>query len=197
MTRQIPILMTLLTATLLTGAVSAGELRGTVSCPGLRNCADAVVYIDEIPGKTFDPPSEPARIDQRDMLFVPHVLPVLVGTKVEFLNSDPFMHNVFTPDKCADKFNLGSWPKGQSRSFVFKNPCAAVVLCNVHPEMEGFVFVSPTPYFAVTAKDGTFAIADVPAGKYTIRVWHPKLKEASSEIVVATEAVTFDVEIKR
>ena len=163
----------------------AGNIQGKVTSSGLRHNADAVVYVDEIPGKTFPPPAEAVVMDQVDMSFVPHVLPVIAGTKVEFLNSDPFMHNVFTPDKCADKFNLGSWPQGQKRDFTFEKTCVAVLLCNVHPEMEAFVVAIPTPYFAVTARDGSFTIADVPDGDYTVRVWHPKLPEWSQSLSVS------------
>ncbi|MBD3868738.1 MAG: hypothetical protein IFK94_11490 [Acidobacteria bacterium] len=163
----------------------AGNIQGKVISSGLRHNADAVVYVDEIPGKTFPPPAEAVVMDQVDMSFVPHVLPVIAGTKVEFLNSDSFMHNVFTPDKCAGKFNLGSWPQGQKRDFTFEKTCVAVLLCNVHPEMEAFVVALPTPYFAVTDRDGGFTIADVPDGDYTIRVWHPKLPEWSQSLSVS------------
>ena len=190
-----------LVATLLLGmgasVAHAGSITGTVNCKGLRSSADAVVYLDAIEGQSFEASEEPVVMDQLDMEFVPHVLAVLEGTTVDFRNSDTVLHNVFTPDKCADKFNLGSWPTGEVRSYKFEETCAAVVLCNVHPEMEGFVFSAPTPYFAVTEKDGSYEIADVPDGKYTIRVWHPKLKEASQEIEVGAEGATFDVELKR
>jgi len=162
----------------------ASELKGTVKATGARNNADAVVYVDAVPGKTFPPPAEHALMDQKNMLFVPHVLPILIGATVDFLNSDAVLHNVFSPDKCAEKFNLGSWPQGQKKGFTFKQACAATVLCNVHPEMEGFIVALPTPYFAVTDKAGAYVIKDVPDGAYTIKVWHPKLKEASRQVTV-------------
>ena len=153
----------------------AGNITGTIKAKGARNGGDAVIYVGKIEGKTFPAPKEHPRMDQKNLTFVPHVLPVLVGTTVDFLNSDDVLHNVFSPDKCADKFNLGSWPKGQSKSFTFKEPgCAATLLCNVHPEMEGYVFVTETPYFAVSAKDGSYAIKDVPAGKFLIFMQHER-----------------------
>ena len=92
-------------------------------------------------------------MDQKNLAFVPHVLPVVVGTTVDFLNSDQVLHNVFTPDKCAGKFNLGTWPKGETRSVKFdQTGCSPVMLCNVHPEMEGFVVVLQNPYAGVTDK---------------------------------------------
>lgn len=171
-------------------ALVAGDIHGKVVAKGLRPAADAVVYIDKVAGKTFVPPSAHAKINQIKMQFLPHVLPVLVGTTVDFLNSDAVLHNVFTPDACADRFNLGTWPQGQTKSFTFKKECFAALLCKVHSEMEGFVAVVPTPYFAVTAADGSYQIKDVPDGAYTVKVWHPTLKAAQKSVAVkgATEA---------
>ena len=163
----------------------AGDLHGKVVCKGVRDSADAVVSIAAIPGKTFPPPAEHARIDQSNLVFVPHVLPVLAGTTVDFLNSDAVLHNVFTPDACAEKFNLGTWPKGQTKSFEFKKECVAALLCKVHPEMEAFVVALPTPYFALTKADGTYTISNVPDGAYTVKVWHPKLKATQKPVTVS------------
>jgi plastocyanin len=170
--------------------VVAGDIHGKVACRGTRDCADAVVYVDTIPGKTFPPPQAHQKINQQNLVFDPHVVPVLVGTTVDFLNSDSVLHNVFSPDACAEKFNLGTWPKGQVRSYTFKKDCIATLLCMVHPEMEAFVVAVPTPYFAVIQADGSFKIADVPDGSYMVKVWHPKLKATSKPVTVAgaTEA---------
>ena len=168
----------------------AGDIHGKVAAHGVRNSADAVVYVDRISGKTFPAPAEHAKVDQKNMQFSPHVLPVLEGTTVDFLNSDALLHNVFSPDACADRFNLGTWPQGQVKSFSFKKECFAALLCKVHPEMEGFSAVLPTPYFAVTSADGAYEIKGVPDGTYTVKVWHPKLKAAQKSVTVsgATEA---------
>jgi plastocyanin len=155
----------------------AGNITGKVKAKGAKHSGDAILYIDKIAGKTFTAPKEHSRIDQKNLMFVPHVLAVQSGTVVDFLNSDDVLHNVFSPDKCCDNFNLGSWPKGQTKSFTFNNPgCAATLLCNVHPEMEGYVYVVETPYYAVSAKDGSYEIKNVPPGKYTLKIWHEKLK---------------------
>ncbi|MBI2839726.1 MAG: carboxypeptidase regulatory-like domain-containing protein [Acidobacteria bacterium] len=175
---------------------AAAKLSGTVTCKGARDNSDAVVYIDAIAGKTFQPPTAAVNVDQKQLAFVPHVVAVQAGTPVEFLNSDPFLHNVFSPDACCDKFNLGSWPQGQKKSYTFKKECVATLLCNVHPEMEGFVVAVPTPYFAVTDKTGKWSIPDVPAGKYTLKVWHPKLKGTSKSVEVTADT-TADFEITR
>lgn len=177
----------------------AGDIKGTVTAKGARDNANAVIYIDKISGKTFDPPKKHAEIDQKNLVFYPRVLPVLVGTIVDFLNSDDVLHNVFSPDKCAEKFNLGTWPKGQMRSFTFKQPgCQPVILCNVHPEMEAYVVVVETPHFAVSAKNGNYEIKDVPAGKYTLKIWHERLRGTAMTIEVPDKgSARADFELKR
>jgi len=170
--------------------VQAGDLHGKVTCKGVRDSANAVVYVAAIPGKTFAPPKQHAMVDQKNLVFLPHVLPVLVGTTVDFKNDDAVLHNVFSPDACCSRFNLGTWPQGQSRSYTFANECQATLLCKVHPEMEGFVVAVPTPYYAVTKADGTYTIPNVPDGSYTVKIWHPKLKATQKTVAVAgsTEA---------
>jgi plastocyanin len=173
---------------------AAGDLHGKVVCKGVRDCADAVVYVGAIAGKSFPAPKEHAKIDQKNLVFVPHILPVLVGTTVDFLNSDAVLHNVFTPEACAEKFNLGTWPQGETKSYTFKKECSAVLLCKVHPEMEAYVIVVPTPYFASAKADGGFLIRDVPDGSYTVKVWHPKLKAAEKPVTVAgATEVNFEI----
>jgi hypothetical protein len=128
------------------------------------------------------------------MQFVPRVLPILAGTRVDFTNADPVLHNAFTPDACADRFNLGLWRNGEVRSYVFKRPCVAAVLCKPHPEMLGYVVALPTPYFAVTDEAGKWSIPDVPDGEYTLRIWHPRLKGTSKAIrVPASTPVDFEI----
>ncbi len=183
-------------ALFLTAPLFAGEIKGKVTVKGARNSEDALVYVAAIPGKTFPAPAGHARIDQLNLTFIPHVTAVLVGTTVDFQNSDAVLHNVFSPDSCAGKFNLGTWPKGEVRSYTFKGECVATLLCKVHPQMEGFVVAVPTPYFAVTKADGTYAIANVPDGSYTLKVWHPKAKATQKPVTVAGTA-TADFEISR
>jgi hypothetical protein len=111
----------------------------------------------------------------------------MIGTTVKFLNSDPTPHNVFSPE--YEKYNLGTWPQGQSKEHVFskcdKFPCAYTQLCRVHPEMEGFVVVLPNSYFAVSDREGHYEIANVPPGQYTVAVWHAKLKGKPTPVTVA------------
>ena len=176
-----------------------GSIAGSVKAAGLSSNADAVVWIQQAPG-TAKPPAQPVTMDQKQMQFMPHVLPVVLGTTVRFLNSDPTPHNVFSPD--FEKYNLGTWPKDQSKDYTFskctKFPCAYTQLCRVHPEMEGFVVVLPNSYFAVSNKEGHFEIAGVPAGQYTVAVWHPKLKAQPKPVTVeAGKPATVDFALAR
>jgi plastocyanin len=169
-----------ITALITLNTAFAGDITGTVKAIGVKHPGDAIIYIEKIEGKTFEAPKGHSLIDQKNLTFIPHVLPVVAGTTVDFLNSDDVLHNVFTPDKCAEKFNLGTWPKGEKRSFTFNNTgCTPVLLCNVHPEMAAFVVVLQNPYFAVSKMDGTYTIKGVPTGKYTLTIWHENLKSQS------------------
>ena len=175
----------------------AGEIQGKVTCKGTRDSRDAVVYIETVEGR-FEPPQKALEMDQLKMKFIPHVLPVVLGTTVDFLNSDPVMHNVFTPSKAGDRFNLGSWPQGEIKSYTFTKPGPVRVLCNVHPEMLAWVVALQNPYFATTGADGSYSIPDVPTGTYSLKVWHEKLKPASEEVIVPESgAVQKNVTIAR
>lgn len=168
-----------------------GRITGSVKATGLASNADAVVYLVQVPG-TVAPPT--VTMDQKSMQFIPHVLPVVLGATVKFLNGDPTAHNVFSPDN--EKFNLGTWPQGQTKDYVFdkcvKAPCAYTLLCRVHAEMEGFVVVMQNPFFAVSGRDGKYTIANVPAGTYSVAVWHSKLKGKPQSVTVGAGPVTID-----
>ena len=107
----------------------AGDIHGRVSCAGESDSANAVVYVAKLPAKAFPAPKEHATIDQSNRVFQPHVLAVLAGTTVDFLNSDPYLHNVFAPEACADKFNLGTFRKrGEEVTYVSKGVLRAAPL---------------------------------------------------------------------
>ena len=140
---------------------------------------ESVVYVEALAGKTFPAPTQQPVIDQKGLMFLPHIMVVQQGTTVEFLNSDSVAHNVFWTSVGGNKklgHNLGTWPKGEKQSFKFDNPGVVPLLCNVHPEMSGYVIVSPTPYFAETDKSGEYKIENVPDGSYTVTAWHEGAK---------------------
>lgn len=152
--------------------------------------ANTIVYIEKAEGE-FKPTGIKTEVNQTKLTFVPHVLPILVGTTVDFLNNDDVLHNVFSPDACTGKFNLGSWKKGEIRSKKYDQiGCNSVVLCNVHPEMEGYIVVLQNPYFTVTDINGNFIIKNVPEGKYILKVWNEKLKSPDQEVNVSSNSKT-------
>ena len=176
-------LLIILTAELCNGAW-AGDIEGKVS--GMKG--QSVVYVDAIPGKTFPAPKDQPVMDQKGLVFVPHIMAVQQGTTVQFLNSDTVQHNVFWTAIGSDKkagHNLGTWPKGEKRSYTFDKPGAVPLLCNVHPEMAAYVVVSPTPYFATTDDSGNYKIKDVPDGSYTVVAWHEGAKNQSKPVTVS------------
>lgn len=157
---------------LLSSFVVGGTIRGRVQVQFDDDNSGAIIYIDKIPGKTFAPPKEHARINQKNFLFIPKVLPILAGTIVDFLNSDNVLHNVFSPDAPDGKFNLGTWPRGYVRSDTFNTPGVATILCNVHPEMEAYVLSLESPYYATSDSLGNYTIQGVPAGDYKLSAWY-------------------------
>jgi len=176
----------------------AGTIKGTVTVKRLRSPADVIIFIEKVGENKFEPPKESAILDQRNMIFIPHVMPILVGTKVDFPNNDSVSHNVFSTSK-AKKFNLGSYGIGETQSMVFDKTGVISLLCNVHAEMSAFILALKNPYFAVTDKEGKFSIPndkamkaaqvsktykDLPAGKYILRTWHERLKTVTKEVTV-------------
>lgn len=146
----------------------------------------AVVYIENAPkqpgvGMT-------ALVDNHDMEFVPLISVVTVGGTVTFGNTDPLIHNVFSPD--GEKWDLGSLPQNGSLAKKFDSPGAYTLLCNLHQNMVGYVVVSPSSYFARTTSDGQFAIAGVPAGTYKVTAWAPRLTPSSQEVTVPASGDT-------
>jgi plastocyanin len=168
----------------LCSAAWAGDIEGKVS--GMKG--PSIVYVDAIAGKTFPAPTNHPVMDQKGLVFAPHIMAVQQGTTVEFQNSDTVQHNVFWSAIGTDKkagHNLGTWPKGEKRPFTFDKPGVVPLLCNVHPDMGAFIVVSPTPYFAQTDDSGNYKIKDVPDGSYTVIAWHEGAKTQSKPVTVA------------
>ena len=188
--------MVLLVAT----SAPAGDIKGKVAVQGLKSAEHIAVYVDAIAGKKFDPPAQHVLVDQKAMKFVPNVVAVLQGTTVDFQNSDPVGHNVYWPSISGNKkltHNLGTWPKGEKKSFQFNDLGAAALLCNVHPEMSGYVVVVPTPYFAVTDKNGNFEIKGVPPGQYTVKTWSEDGKPVTQAVTIPATTTTVDLTVKK
>jgi plastocyanin len=161
----------------------AGTIEGKVST------GNSVVYVDSVPGKSFPVPSQQPVIGQKRLAFSPDILVIEKGTTVQFENDDSVQHNVFWPSISGNKkegHNLGTWPKGEKRAFKFDTPGVVPLLCNVHPEMSGYIVVSPTPYFAETDSNGNYKIENVPSGKYSVVAWHAGMKTQSKSVEVSS-----------
>lgn len=181
------VLILIAVVTGITLAASAGTISGQVS----GGTGQSVVYVDAISGKTFPPPTQHPVIDQKGLVFQPHVTAVQVGTTVDFLNSDSVAHNVFWTSIGGNKklgHNLGTWPKGERKSFKFDTLGAVPILCNVHPEMSAYVVVVPTPYFATSDQGGSYKIENVPDGSYTVTAWREGTKSQSKPVAVSGDA---------
>jgi plastocyanin len=152
---------------------------------------DTVVWLENVPAAADTGRHDPRpRLAQKDQAFVPRVLPIHVGTVVDFPNQDPIYHNVFSASPIK-RFDLGKYPRGQSKPVKFDKPGMVNVYCDIHSHMEAFVLVLTTRAFAQPSGDGTFALPAVPAGHYTLHIWHPDLKEQtrSVEVPAAGDAV--------
>jgi plastocyanin len=181
MSKSFVLLVVLMTACL---AVQAGDISGKVTA----GKGASVVYVEAVAGKTFPAPAKPLAMDQKSLTFQPHLLIAPVGATVEFLNSDNVAHNIFWPAISNNKklgHNLGTWPQGEKRPFKFDAPGIVPLLCNVHPEMSGYVIVTPTPYYAESDAAGSFKISGVPDGSYTLTAWHEGFKTQSKPVMVS------------
>jgi plastocyanin len=147
---------------------------------------DFVVYI-EGPVAGGKPPTQPRKIVQKGAAFQPHVLPVMVGTQVEWPNEDEIFHNVFSKSD-AKSFDLDLYKKGDPPKLVtFDKPGKVDVFCSIHAKMNCIVLVLQNPYFATANAQGAYVIPDVPAGRYKLTAWHERLPNQTSEIVVPEE----------
>ena len=169
-------------------AADTGSIKGSVAASGVKSPEDVVVYIETAPGEQ-KPPADPAVMDQKKLTFMPKVLPIVKGTTVKFQNGDPLLHNVFwnrSDDGTYTPTNLGTWGQGSTKTFTFDKLGYVGLLCNIHPEMEGYIVVLQNPYFAVVGKDGSYEIKDVPPGKYVVKTWYSKPKKLKSKSAPVT-----------
>lgn len=132
-----------------------------------------VVILERATGGRAVAPKAPvtATLDQQDARFDPDLIAIPVGSTVEFPNSDPIFHNVFSLSK-AQPFDLGYYPQGQSRSVKFNHPGVVQVYCHIHSNMYAAIVITASPWFEKPAADGSFSFSDVPAGRYHLTAWH-------------------------
>jgi plastocyanin len=135
-----------------------------------------------------------ASIAMTDRTFIPRVRIVTPGSKVAFPNQDPFRHNIFSNTRGA-VFDLGLYPSGQSRDATFRREGVYPIHCNIHPRMTSYIVVVGTPWYTMAGADGRWSIAGVPAGEYTMHVWHERAAEFDRALTVAGATVTADATI--
>lgn len=138
-------------------------------------------------------PAQLPRLVQHNKTFEPHVLVVPVGSVVAFPNRDPFFHNVFSLFE-GKRFDLGLYEAGTTRDVHFDKPGISYIFCNIHPEMSAVVIALDTPYYGISDSRGQLVIANVPSGKYTLRVWYeatpPETLKAMTREVTVSEATS-------
>jgi len=181
--------------------VQAGSLSASVADGGGDAVKNAVVFASPLNG-TAPGGTKKALIDQIDKEYVPHVTAVRVGTQVSFPNRDQIRHHVYSFSD-AKTFEIPLYKGTPSSPVLFDKPGIVVLGCNIHDWMKAYVFVSETPYFAVTDDKGKANLPGVPSGQYRVEVWHPRLKgkpkATAQQISVGSDggSVSFEIKQKR
>jgi hypothetical protein len=137
-----------------------------------------------LPPQSFDPPPQPAVLDQHGCMYEPHVLAVMVGQKIVIRNSDPFLHNVHALSNENPPFNFGQPNVSDTPIEPLKAAETFRVKCDVHPWMSAYVVGLDNPFFAISGDDGSFAIANLPPGDYTLTAWHEQLGKKETPVKV-------------
>ena len=157
----------------------------------------AVVYIERVDPALWTPGEKARRtkgaaaprLTMEHKRFAPHVLVALQGVDVDFPNLDPVFHNVFSISG-KNKFDLGLYKDGKSKTRDFKEPGLVRLYCNIHPSMSAFILVVQNPWYIAPDADGSFRLKGLKAGKYTLRVWHERGGEATQEVEVKAGKLT-------
>src|SRR4051812_2713770 len=162
-------------ALVLAGTAHADTLQGKIEDPAVRRKAQ-LVYVEKV-AQPATPPSAPVFMNQEGIKYVPHILPIVAGSKVIFKSADVELHNVYARGTKKVLFNDAVLPKMQSQPKSFDELGPVHLTCNVHKEMSAWIVVLQNSFFAVPAKDGTFTINGLPRGSYTVRVWGEELND--------------------
>jgi len=137
-------------------------------------------------GYSYASPSEPVVFDQHGCMYIPHVFGVQVGQEIKVLNSDPFLHNLHALAEKNRPFNFGMPKQGDERLHSFRvTETMLKIKCDVHPWMGAYAGVVDHPYYSVSGDDGNFAIADLPAGTYTVTAWHEEYGESVQTVTIS------------
>lgn len=161
-----------------------------------KSLGNVFVYVkDGLDKYSFDTPTAPAKIDQQNCRYHPHVFGLMVGQPLEIVNSDPTLHNIHAMPKGNAEFNNGQPMQNMKMTHTFDKPEVMVPFkCDVHGWMNAYVGVMSNPYFMVTDKDGKFDLPNLPPGTYTLEAWHEKLGVQTASVTIGakeTKEVTF------
>jgi plastocyanin len=161
----------------------AANITVTVTDDSGKPVPNAVVVID-----ADGPRPAPRRftISQHDMMFMPDVLVVPVGSTVTFGNLDPFRHHVYSFSE-AKKFELKLFGQGEQRAVIFDKPGLVSIGCNIHDQMQGFIHVVDTPFAEKTDARGRVTLAALPAGRHALRVWHSRLRAPGHQLALQVD----------
>lgn len=133
-------------------------------------------------------PERPS-MTQKEQRFIPHVLPIVLGTTVEFPNEDEVFHNVFSLSG-PRRFDLPKYPAGSSRTVSFPRKGVVNVFCHIHADMSAVVLVLDNPYFVIPAEDGRFTLGDIPPGDYVLIAWHERIKPVRQRVKISAGQAT-------
>lgn len=173
--------LALLPLAAMASAAHAGPVSIDVRGADGKPLAGAVVSV-EMPGVRAPQPRGPYAVEQRNVQFQPHVLIVPVGASVAFPNRDRVRHHVYSFSK-PKRFDLKLYGREEARTVLFDAPGVVALGCNIHDAMSGFLFVTASPFTAQTDAAGRVAFGQVPAGKATVRVWHPSIRAPGNTLV--------------
>jgi plastocyanin len=153
-----------------------------------RAVRDAVVYA--VPeGRQLPPSRKSAVMDQKNRMFIPHVLPIQTGTAVRFPNSDDIRHHVYSFSP-AKQFQLPLYKGNPANPEVFDRPGVATLGCNIHDQMSAFIVVVDTPYFEKTGPTGRVTLRGLDPGRYSVHLWYPDMRDepAPKSITLTSDA---------
>jgi len=166
-----------------------------VMADGKGDLQNVIVFVSEgLSGMTFDPPSQPAVVEQKGCMYQPHVMAVRANQTLELVNDDSTSHNIHPQPANNREWNKAEPPRSKMEDSFAREEVAIPVKCNVHPWMKGYIAVFKHPFFAVTGTDGVFDLRDLPAGTYTIKAWHEKLGTTTQTVTIGaneTKEISF------
>ncbi|MEA2235544.1 MAG: hypothetical protein QOC81_268 [Thermoanaerobaculia bacterium] len=168
------------------GSTPATEEDAVVGPAG--ELANVFVYIKDIKGN-FPAPSTPVVLDQKGCQYHPHVHGVMVGQPLEIKNDDATLHNVHAMPTVNSQFNEGQPVQGMvsTKKFDKAEITPFKVKCDVHGWMKSYMAVMPHPFYSVSETNGTFTIANLPPGQYTVVAWHEKYGQQEQQVTVGAK----------